>query len=214
MHKTKLLPLAIACFISMSTFAQEGGSSGSTTNRSNTSKAATPVQGSLNSGNINSQFEYIFNSSNNFQEYKVVRKTSLEKLQANVADSIKTLKENLNEINKSIGENNENLVTVQDSLSSTKLALEKALIQQESFSFLGMQLTKTTYNGMVWGLIAVLFIIFIVFFYQYRKSNKVTVETKKSYTDLQEEYEKHRKRAMEREQRLNRQLQDELNKRL
>ncbi|WP_028295526.1 hypothetical protein [Olivibacter sitiensis] len=209
MQLTKLFPLAVACLISLSTLAQENTSSPA---QRNTAPAA--AQGSLNSGTISSQFDYIFNSSNNYQEYKVVKRSSLEKLKTNVADSIKTLQQKLAETNNALGSHNENLNALQDSLSTAKSELERAKAEKESFSFFGVQMEKTSYNGMVWGLIALFFIVFLVFFFQFKKSNAITVETKKSYSELQEEFEKHRKRAMEREQKLNRQLQDELNKRL
>lgn len=212
MQKTNILPLVIACLISLSALAQENTPRSTSTQRSAATPA--PVQGSLSSGSINSQFDFIFNSSNNYQEYKVVKKSSLEKLKSNVADSIKTLQQQLAETKSSIGSHDEDLNALQDSLSTTKKALDEAKAQKESFSFLGKQMAKASYNGMVWGLITLLFIVFLVFFFQFKKCNKVTVETKKSYGTLQEEFEKHRKRAMEREQRLNRQLQDELNKRL
>ncbi len=51
------------------------------------------------------------------------------------------------------------------------------------------------------------------FIYKFNSSNVLTTEAKKAFQDLQVEFDNHKKSAREREQKLARQLQDELNKR-
>jgi hypothetical protein len=60
----------------------------------------------------------------------------------------------------------------------------------------------------IFGLLALLIIILLL----YRKNNAVTVQTKQDLLELKNEYEIHRKRALEREEKLARQHLDELNK--
>ena len=52
----------------------------------------------------------------------------------------------------------------------------------------------------------------IIFIYRFKNSNTVTKSAKKSLAEIEEEYEDHRRNALEREQKVRRQLQDELNK--
>jgi hypothetical protein len=52
------------------------------------------------------------------------------------------------------------------------------------------------------------------FIYKFNSSNVLTTEAKKSFQELQQEFDAHKKTAREREQKLARQLQDELNKRM
>jgi hypothetical protein len=50
------------------------------------------------------------------------------------------------------------------------------------------------------------------FIYKFRSSNTLTQQAKSALADLEEEYEQHRRRALEREQKISRELHDERNK--
>lgn len=174
---------------------------------------AKPKQG-LTGGSISSQFDYINTSSNNYQDYKVVRKSALEKLEANISDSIKAMQAKLGNINATLSNHDREVSSLQDSLHKVGQELKSTKEQKESFSFLGILLPKSTYNLLVWCIIGILALALVFYIYRYNQSHSVTAEAKKSLDELRLEFDQHRKKAMEREQRLNRQLQDELNKRL
>ena len=58
-----------------------------------------------------------------------------------------------------------------------------------------------------------LFLILLLFFiYKFKNSNTVTLAAKSQLADVEKEYESHKKTALEREQKVMRKLQDELNK--
>ncbi|MEM9868666.1 MAG: tRNA (guanine-N1)-methyltransferase, partial [Bacteroidota bacterium] len=63
-----------------------------------------------------------------------------------------------------------------------------------------------------WGIIAILTLLLFLFIYKFRNSNFLTQQAKTALADLEKEYEDHRRRALEREQKISRRLQDELNK--
>ncbi|MCB0444581.1 MAG: tRNA (guanine-N1)-methyltransferase, partial [Gelidibacter sp.] len=50
---------------------------------------------SLTEGSIDNQFEYVIQRSNNYQDYKVVKKTWLYALKAHTMDSLKAIEKNL-----------------------------------------------------------------------------------------------------------------------
>jgi hypothetical protein len=79
-------------------------------------------------------------------------------------------------------------------------------------SFLGIQVSKATYNVILWTMIAALLGLLLLFIYRFRRSNILTQIAKSNLAELETEYEDHRRRALEREQRISRQLQDEINK--
>lgn len=179
-----------------------------------TAKASPGKPQGLSGGSIASQFDYINSSSNNFQEYKVVRKTSLEKLEANITDSIKAMQVQLANIHGTLSNHDNEVSSLKDSLQHVGQELKAAKEQKESFSFLGILLPKSTYNSVVWCIIGILALALIFYIYRYSQSHLVTADAKKTLEELRTEFDQHRKKAMEREQKLNRQLQDELNKRL
>ncbi|MEX0314527.1 MAG: tRNA (guanine-N1)-methyltransferase, partial [Allomuricauda sp.] len=57
-----------------------------------------------------------------------------------------------------------------------------------------------------------LLLFLLLFIYRFRNSNVLTSQAKEALADLEKEFEEHRRRALEREQKISRQLQDELNK--
>jgi len=54
--------------------------------------------------------------------------------------------------------------------------------------------------------------LLLFFIYKYKNSNSITRDVNMSLSEIEGEFEEHRKVALEREQKVRRQLQDELNK--
>ena len=75
-----------------------------------------------------------------------------------------------------------------------------------------MQLSKGLYNIMLWSIIGVLLLLVFTFIYKFKTSNSITKAAKKSLEETEQEFEEHRRVALEREQKVRRQLQDEINK--
>ncbi len=57
-----------------------------------------------------------------------------------------------------------------------------------------------------------LLVFLILFVYKFKNSNALTQSAKAALADVEEEFEQHRRRALEREQKISRKLQDEINK--
>jgi len=169
--------------------------------------------GSLDSGSIESQFDYINSVSNNFEEYKVVRRANLAKIRANVTDSLKVFKDQLGTLNNQLTEQKNSIDQLNGSLSTSQAELQQALDMKDSFSFLGMAIHKSTYNTMMWGIVIVLGILLLFFMYRFKRNYSVTAEIKQTLEETREEFELHRRNTLERERKLNRQLVDEMNKR-
>ncbi|GAL80099.1 hypothetical protein JCM19274_3669 [Algibacter lectus] len=76
----------------------------------------------------------------------------------------------------------------------------------------GLQMSKSSYNVLMWSIIGGLLAFLLFFIYKFNNSNAITRAAKKSLAETEEEFEEHRKTALEREQKVRRQLQDEINK--
>src|SRR5699024_6864400 len=97
-------------------------------------------------------------------------------------------------------------------LQETNAALEKAELSKDQFSFLGIRTMKTTYQVIVILIIVILLVLLIAFIGKFRASNKGTVKARKDLKDLQDNYDEYRRKALETQQKLGRQLQDERNR--
>ncbi len=65
---------------------------------------------------------------------------------------------------------------------------------------------------LMWTAIGILLLLLIIFIIRFKASNAITVKAKENLATMQDEFEEHRKRSIEREQKLRRELQDEINK--
>lgn len=182
-----------------------------------TSLTAQQQTESINEGSINDQFEFVLRKSYNFrgtngEMYENVRRSMLLTLQAHANDSINTLKETLSNTNTVVANQEKEISSLKDSLSQTQGTLEATNKEKDSMSLVGMQMSKTSYNIVMWSIIAGLFVLLLTFIFKFKNSNAVTRTAKNSLADLEQEFEEHRRVALEREQKVRRQLQDEINK--
>lgn len=183
--------IASIFFISVFSFAQEN----------NTQK-----------NTLNGQFNEIYKTSNSYQTYKVISKNKFLELNQNVLDSLKELKNSIVEKNKQLSEKGNTIKTTQENLTSIQIALHKAKEKENSISLFGLQLNKLTYNLILWSIILGLLLALLYYIFRFNRSNILTKKAQSSLLDVEYEFDKHRKKFLEREQKLRRQLQDEINK--
>jgi preprotein translocase subunit SecF len=171
---------------------------------------------SLDSGSIESQFEYLYKKSGNYnaegKRYEVVRIINLDKLKKNVLDSVNAANKKEIELKNTISAHEATIVALNSKLKEATDSLASVTNEKDSMSLLGAQVSKGTYNFILWTVIIGLLLLFLLFVFRFRRSNILTLEAKANLAELETEYEDHRRKALEREQRISRQLQDEINK--
>lgn len=167
---------------------------------------------SINEGNIEEQFGYLITKSNNYQDYKVVKKVLLNQLKNNTIDSINDLNDNLKLKDDKIKKQDSEISELNSKLIIVIKNYEAVSIEKDQLNFLGIATSKSIYNTLIWSLIGVLILIILILIYKFIECNRVTKHAKNQLLDLEKEYEDHRRIALEREQKVRRQLQDEINK--
>ena len=161
---------------------------------------------------INGQFETILRISTNYKGYKVINKEKFLQLKQNVLDSIKTSQNLVNQKNRLLKADKQIIKRSQDLLNKTQLELSATVLKEDSISFLGMQLSKVSYNIILWTLILSLISALVYVILIFLKNNIHTKEAKNNLLIVEKELEQHIKNAIDREQKLRRKLQDEVNK--
>lgn len=177
----------------------------------------TDDQYSLDAGTIDSQFEYVFRKSGNFkgtngQPYEAVKRAWLLKLKANVLDSLKTTYKNLEDSKNTVDGQVKEIADLKSQLGATQSTLDQTNTEKNNMSLLGMQTSKTNYNVIMWSIVAILFALLLFFIFKFKNSNSLTRGAKLKLEEVESEFEEHRRVALEREQKVRRQLQDEINK--
>lgn len=184
---------------------------------SNTIYAQDNETQSINEGTINDQFEFILRKSGNFkgtngQQYEAVSRNMLLALQSNAIDSLKTLQNKLDTSNSTIQTQQKEIDDLKSNLGNTQSTLDATNKEKNNMSLLGLQMSKTSYNILMWAIVGGLLTLLLIFIFKFKNSNSVTKAAQKALAETEEEFEEHRRTALEREQKVRRQLQDELNK--
>lgn len=161
---------------------------------------------------LEGQFDKINRISTSYQTYKVISKDKFQELKNNVLDSIKASNKDLKEQKVLLKNERDNVAKLNAELNKTKEDLKKAQEKENSISLFRFQISKVTYNLILWLIIISLALALAFFVFKFSKSNILTKKAKEDLEDVEQEFEVHRKKSLEREQKLRRQLQDEINK--
>lgn len=169
-----------------------------------------------NEGTIDHQFEYVISKSytyrGNGKVYKNVEFHWLTELKASVLDSLNAIHKTLDSTNSIVQNQTKEIENLITNLSTTQSTLSDTNAEKDNMSLFGLQMSKTGYNVLLWSIIGGLLALLLIFIFKFKSSNSSTKEAKQKLEEVETEFEDHRRIALEREQKVRRQLQDEINK--
>ena len=134
----------------------------------------------LDSGDLATQFRQLIDQSNDYQEYKVVKKTWINTMQTHISDSLTRQKEALATANRTIADQLATIETLNTQLSTTQDSLLQVREEKNSMALLGVSTEKSTYRIIMWGLVGLLAMLVIVFLVRFRSSNAVSSQAKQT----------------------------------
>ena len=146
------------------------------------------------------------------RDYKVIKVEWLKALKKHTQDSIKVYTIDISEKQTLIDSQAKEIANLKSNLSITQTSLDDTRAEKDNMSLFGLPMSKTGYSLVMWTIIAALLALLIMFIFKFRSSNAITKQAKKTLAETEEEYEEHRRNSLEREQKVRRQLQDEINK--
>ncbi|MBN2611141.1 MAG: hypothetical protein JXB00_06260 [Bacteroidales bacterium] len=167
---------------------------------------------SLNEGPIENRFNYVIRNASDYEDSKVVKSWWLYRLKSNVLDSLKSLKDSINNAYIVIAGKDLQIDSLENDLLSVHEKLGTAVDEKNTLSLFGINMSKALYNSILWTIIGGLVIALIIFIVLFKRSNHVTRISKSDLAELKDEFEAFRKRALEREQQIARELYDEVRK--
>lgn len=165
------------------------------------------------------KFESVLKQSNRYKEggnaYEIIRVELFDDLESTVTRTIGELEKSVSEKDRTIGEQNGRIESLQSELKTAGEEIDKLNRQKDNMSFLGVvAMKKGLYRTVMWLIVGVLAAAVVVLSGSYARSNAVTRQTKSLLEKTRDEFEAYRKKTLEDEMVLRRQLQDEINKRL
>ncbi|SDG74501.1 hypothetical protein [Psychroflexus sediminis] len=154
----------------------------------------------------------VVDESNNYQQYKVIEKVNINNAIEKVSTEFDRLTSQISELKDSIQSQDKIIKSLNKEVSDLNAELTNLQNEKDEIQFLGMALTKATYNTITWSIIGILIALLLFFLFKFNRSNLLTREAKQNLKNLDADYENYKRIALEKQQKLGRELQDEKNK--
>ena len=157
---------------------------------------------------------YVLMKSNSqtYGEYKVIKENLLDGVWAILQDSIKAKESALQEANGSITELRVQLNQVNTSLKEKEQSMEEVLHASTHINVLGLDLGKGVFITLMAIVIGGLVALIVLVIGRMRLQSHSLSEKKLALHTLSNEFDEYKHRAMDRQIKLSRELQDERNK--
>ncbi|MBN2484672.1 MAG: hypothetical protein JXB34_01735 [Bacteroidales bacterium] len=166
----------------------------------------------IDSGTVKQQFDFVIGKSTRYNEYQAVRASWLEKLKRHSLDSLQHFKSELARFQELTELQAAQIDSLANGLGQISQKLETAVKEKNAIGFLGLKIEKAKYNALTWSIITGLLIVLTIGYLAYKGRNSAAKQHAKDLSELKDEFDAYRKRALEREQKMARQHLDEINK--
>ena len=166
----------------------------------------------VSKNSIEDQFNEVVDGSNSYQDYKVIKKLQINKLRENILDTISSLETRMDSAQNKIDTQRATISSLENNLDKINEDLALSQKKENGIEILGIITEKSTYNTLMWSIIAILLIGLGFFIYKFKNSHAVTKDAELRLAETEIEFEAHRQKKIEEQQQLRRKLQDEINK--
>lgn len=159
---------------------------------------------------VESQMSRLLVNSADYNDVKLVKKAALEELHSDVVTLLSRNENDLSDARTIIEKKNSEIKKLQEEVAKANVQLVASDTTNETFAFFGMHLDKNLYHAIMWSLVLTLMITVAFTAVRFKKANAITKNSKAILTEVEDELETFKRNAIEREQKLRRQLQDEI----
>ena len=161
---------------------------------------------------LDQQFQELKKKSNDYQDYEVIKKYTLNQFWNMVQDSVNDLKSDINDLQASLNNQEKEVNELTQQMQEQKSALEASQYESARMNFLGMLIRKDVFMTTTGIILGVLLVTLIVIGMKFRMNEKLTKRKKRDFEELSAEFEEYRKIVRQREIKIKRELQTVQNK--
>ncbi|CAN5228481.1 hypothetical protein BH23BAC1_BH23BAC1_28810 [soil metagenome] len=161
---------------------------------------------------LSAQFNELKEKSNTFQEYKVIRISNLNNFWKNVQDTLKAEKQEILDAQQEIARQNGELIKINQAYQQKEKELQQSDYEIAHINVLGLDILKSNYIYFNWAVITILITLLAIVFIKYNISNKVAQAKKSEYEAIDRELNDYKQKAREKELKIKRELQTEMNR--
>ena len=162
--------------------------------------------------NLDTQFSVFKANASYWDGFFMFKEPQLNEFNNAYSDTIKKLESAISINSSQINKLNTEITSLNTKLSDTEIKLQESISKENGIVSLGISFDKNTFPSLLYSIIILLMIVAALAFFLFLRSNSITKETEKRFLDQTTTMENQKKRSLERETKLNRELQTERNK--
>lgn len=162
--------------------------------------------------NLREQYQELKETTETYNQYKVIPENRLDGWFKTIQDSISDKSNRINSLLTSTTALKDTISDLRNEKSQMQTELDEGDFEKSHIGVLGVNFTKAAYIGITFILIIGLSILIILFVIKVIDTGKTTRDTIKLHDTLTAEFEEYKRRALEKQTKLARDLQTERNR--
>lgn len=167
---------------------------------------------SLNSSTIANQFDYVVQNSESYKDLKIVKRKWMDNLKESITNSYGSLETQLTDSKAIVQQQSSEIDQLKNKLQETNASLSAYTNAGPTVTFLGIEFDQFVFGTLFSILFFGSLMLTCLFAIKHNQSKAIAQNSKSILSELEDEYQEYKRKAIEREQKISRQLQDELNK--
>ncbi|MEO5603387.1 MAG: hypothetical protein ABIR06_20880 [Cyclobacteriaceae bacterium] len=152
------------------------------------------------------------NKSQNYQEYKVIKENILDGMWGIIQDSLNVKQASFRQAQSEINKLNQELDKNKAALKSKEESMQDVQYASTHISVMGIDFDKGFFAAMVGVILLLLGLVIAVIYYTLKMMRKNLSEKIDLMNSISSEYEEYKRKAMDKQTKLSRELQNERNK--
>jgi xanthosine utilization system XapX-like protein len=162
---------------------------------------------------LNGQYQFMLSRTRTSPDgYKMVARYRLDQLWKSINDTLRKERAERKGLQQKLVEQEKTVNYLKTEISGKESSLKENTNKVNEIRFLGIPFEKGTYNIIVWSVIGILAIALVIIIVRSGKSISEAKHRSQLYNEISDEYQAYKSKAVEKERKLARELQDERNK--
>ncbi|WP_293299366.1 hypothetical protein [Pedobacter sp. UBA4863] len=162
---------------------------------------------------LNGQYQFMLSRTKTSADgYKMIARYRLDQLWKSVNDTLRKERAERKGLNQKLTEQEKTISYLKAEISGKEASLTENSNKVNEIRFLGIPFEKSTYHLIVWSVIGILTIALIIVIASSGKNISEAKHRSQLYNEISEEYQAYKSKAVEKERKMARELQDERNK--
>jgi hypothetical protein len=152
------------------------------------------------------QYQYVMSKTYHYQQPMIAA------LWKNINDTLKQTRKTLREVQAKLNTQTQSVNNLQNDVKTKDQSLNDANARRDEVSLLGLSLSKSTYNLVMWGLVIGMAAVLVIVILKTAGAGREAKYRTKLFDELSEEFQAYKVKANDKEKKLARELQTERNK--